>query len=641
VAVVELPADASSGAPPDAAVPREVPDSGPLAGVAAGEPGLDGDAAAGGLGRRLLAVLPLTTLMSPRGRVGDPVADLIRAHRAIHPRADSAVLSRAYQVAERAHRGQVRKSGEPYITHPLAVARILADLGMDTTTLVAALLHDTVEDTDYELHQLHSDFGDEVAHLVDGVTKFDKMYFGDAAEAETIRKMLISAGQDVRVLVIKVADRLHNMRTLDARSTGSRERIARYTRDWLIPLCDRLGIQALKRELEDCVLQNLDPDWYHRIDRFTRAPRSRDPLDRIIADIGRQLRRLRVNATVSPRPRHYFSIWRDAVRSRDQQPYDPPRVEVVVEGSRTDCYAALGAVHGLWRPVPGRFKDFIASPKNNLYQSLHTTVLGPEHQPVEVLIRTREMATAAEYGIVTRFRLADADSRWPGPPVEPGADAFSGESLDWLRRMLDWQDLADDPGAFLESLRCDLAYGQIQAFTPSGRAVPLPEGSTPVDFAYTLDTLLGHRCVAARINARLVPLSSPLSDGDVVEIITDDPALEEFPPDPSSTARGPSRDWLEFVRSPHAQLAISRWFEGDEDGSAGNVAVRVRTGRGRLTAALRAHDRTLVGELPLVAVAEQLGYPGLESLLLAVADGRADAAELAERLIAEVDRPPG
>jgi guanosine-3',5'-bis(diphosphate) 3'-pyrophosphohydrolase len=625
VAVAQPPADRRAG---DAPADRYGPASG-------GD--LPGDGP-GGLARRLRAALPRRPWSAGGRDDDDPVADLLRAHRAIHPRADVAVVRRAYEVAGHAHRDQRRKSGEPYITHPLAVARILADLGMDTTTLVAALLHDTVEDTDYELHQLHKDFGDEVAHLVDGVTKFDKIYFGDAAEAETIRKMLISAGQDVRVLVIKVADRLHNMRTLDVRSSASQARIARYTQDWLIPLCDRLGIQSLKRDLEDCVLRSLEPDWYERVDRFCRERQPHPALDEVIGEIEAALRRSRVEAAVRPRPRHRYSIWRDATRSPSQRPADPPRLEVVIDGTRTDCYAALGAVHGLWRPVPGRFKDFIASPKHNMYQSLHTTVLGPGREPVEVLIRTAQMHTAAEYGIVTRYRLADAEARRPDT-ADPPAETLPGESLDWLRRMLDWQEFAEDPGAFLDSLRCDLTYGQVQAFTPRGRAVPLPEGSTPVDFAYTLDALLGHRCVAARVNSRLVPLSSPLRDGDVVEIITDDPRLREFPPDPGSAARGPSRDWLNFVRSPHAQLAITRWFEGDRD-KAANVASRVRDGRARVTDALRRRDRALAADLPLVAVAEQLGYPGLESLLLAVADGEADPGELAERLIAEVDRPP-
>jgi GTP diphosphokinase / guanosine-3',5'-bis(diphosphate) 3'-diphosphatase len=561
---------------------------------------------------RLRAMLPWPGNSSP-----DPVADLLRAHRQIHPHSDVGLLRRSYAIAERMHSGQLRKSGEPYITHPLAVAQILADLGMDTTTLVAALLHDTVEDTSYTLAELREDFGDEVALLVDGVTKFDKGFFGDDAEGETIRKMLVRAGQDVRVLVIKLADRLHNMRTLDARSPASRTRIAKATQDVLVPLCDRLGIQALKRELEDTVLWALDPDGYDTIQRYVSArPAWAYFLDTVINQLRPELSRARVDAVVEPRPRHYYSIWKDS--STLPAPRELPRIVIIVDGGQTDCYAALGTVHTTWRPVPGRFKDFIASPKNNLYRSLHTTVLGPDSQPLEVLIRTEPMHRAAEYGIVANFRF-------PGYLARLSAET-KREQLAWLDRVLDWQVVADDAGRFLDALRCDLSEGQILVFTTDGRRIQLPTGSTPVDLAYTLGERTGHGCVGARLGGRLVPLSSVLHDGDVVEIITTDPA-----------SAGPSPDWLDFVKTPHARLQISQWFE---EGEPATIAHKVRIGRAAIGLALRQRGRRVVGDDPLAALAAERGYPDLEALLVAIAEHRLSADELVEEMIAAVDSAP-
>ena len=410
------------------------------------------------LGQRLRSFLPRP------GQGGDPVSELLRAHRHIHPRSDLGLVRKGYKVAEQMHRGQFRKSGDAYITHPLAVARILADLGMDTTTLVAALLHDTVEDTSYTLGKLSEEFGPEVALLVDGVTKFDKVYFGNIAEAETIRKMLLRAGQDVRVLVIKLADRVHNMRTLDARSTASRRRIAGTTKDVLVPLCDRLGIQVLKRELEDMVLWALESEWYSTIDSHVKNRPDRTAfLSQVTRTLQAGLGRAKVDAKISERPRHYYSIWKDtvalhgrALRDGPKARRDPskllrdlPRIVIVVDGQRTDCYSALGVVHTTWRPVPGRFKDFIASPKNNLYRSLHTTVLGPNDQPLEVLIRTEPMHRSAEYGIVANFRYPDHLAR-----LSPQARE---EQLTWLRRVLDWEDVADGAESFHALLTRQLA----------------------------------------------------------------------------------------------------------------------------------------------------------------------------------------
>ncbi|MFB9409265.1 MULTISPECIES: RelA/SpoT family protein [Dactylosporangium] len=579
------------------------------------------------IGSRLRAMLPWSSSGD------DPMAVILRAHRQIHPAADTVLLRRAYSMAEQMHRGQMRKSGEAFISHPLEVTEILADLGMDTTTLVAALLHDTVEDTDYTLGALERDFGAEVALLVDGVTKFDKMFYGADAEAETIRKMIVAAGRDVRVLVIKLADRLHNMRTIDARSVKSRVRIATATREVLIPLCERLGIQALKRELEDWVLRAVSPSGYAVVDEYVRQRVGWDGyLEKVISALSSDLKKFNLDATVSPRPRHLYSIWKDTVDGNYGEPHDLPRVVIVVDGPETDCYAALGAVHGKWRPVPGRFKDFIATPKNNNYRSLHTTVQGPDDQSLEVLIRTVEMHQSAEYGIVANFRYPSTAARF-GP-------ASKAEQLDWLRRLLDWEAAASDPAQFIASLRCDLAEDQILVLTAGGgRPVLLPSDATPVDLAYILGADVGNRCIGARVNGRLTAVSSPLADGDTVEIITRAGQRDEFDFDADAPARGPSPEWLDFVRTPHARLHISRWFEAHE-APAITVANKVRLGRLAIGLALRQQGRGLASDLPLVRLAPRLGFPDIETLLVAVADHARTADEVVAELIALVDQQP-
>ncbi|MFI6757883.1 RelA/SpoT family protein [Micromonospora sp. NPDC050417] len=587
-------------------------------------------AALGGAPTTRPGELPLTrrlrSLLSWSPAEDDPVTELARSHRGIHPSADTAVLRRGYTIAENMHRGQFRKSGEPYITHPLAVAQICADLGMDTTTLVAALLHDTVEDTRYTLQALTDDFGPEVAHLVDGVTKFDKAFYGKAAEAETIRKMIIAAGKDVRVLIIKLADRLHNMRTLGVRSPSSRARIARATLEVLVPLCDRLGIQTLKRELDDVVLMHLEPEQYARIEEHvTNRPRWSSYLQEVVGRAKVVLRRDRVVGVVESRPRHYYSIWKDTVAGEHSVPFDLPRIAIVVDGPDTDCYAALGAIHGEWRPVAGRFKDFIASPKNNLYRSLHTTVIGPEERTVEVLIRTKAMHQSAEYGIAAEFRFPQS-----------GGGGSTIDQLDWLRRVLDWEQETADSAQFLQSLRGDLAESQIQVFA-EGRQIVLPAGSTPVDLAYELSIHKGDHCLAAKINGRLVPLASPLDEGDVVEIFTEADGHDEVDV-ATEPASGPRREWLEFVKSPHAQMQINRFFaEHQEPGIS--IADKVRLGRATIGLTLRKHDRGLANDLPLRRLSEELGYPDLETMLVAVVDRTIEPDTVVNRLIALVDQP--
>ncbi|RSM58683.1 GTP pyrophosphokinase [Actinoplanes sp. ATCC 53533] len=596
---------------------------------------MDVDAGHGAaLGRALSpapAEIPLSrrlrSFLSFQGNEDDPVTTLTRTHRHIHPSADAGVLRRSYAVAENMHRGQFRKSGDPYITHPLAVAQICAELGMDTTTLVAALLHDTVEDTSYTLETLHGDFGPEVTHLVDGVTKFDKAFYGKVAEAETIRKMIVAAGKDVRVLVIKLADRLHNMRTLDARSPASRARIATATLDVLVPLCDRLGIQALKRDLDDVVLYHLEPDSYARIDEHVKnRPGWSEYLDDVRVKAQGALRRSRVDAKVAPRPRHYYSIWKDTVAGGHAVPLDLPRIVVIVDGPETDCYAALGAIHGQWRPVAGRFKDFIASPKNNLYRSLHTTVTGPEGRLVEVLIRTVSMHRCAEYGVATGYRY---------PKSPEGAEAPGADQLTWLKRVLDWQEDATDASQFLASLRCDLAEGQIQVFA-HGNTFDLPAGSTPVDLAYELSADKGDQTLAATINGRLASLSSPLRDGDVVEIFTETDG--HVAADPDAAPRGPRKEWLGFVKSTQAQMQINRYF-AEENSPGISIVDKVRLGRATIGLTLRKHDRGLASEVPLRRLAEELGYPDLETMLVAVTERNLEPDQVVEQLIALVDHP--
>lgn len=548
------------------------------------------------------------------------IAGLLATHRAKHPRADNRFLTRAYEVAELAHRGQMRKSGEAYITHPLAVAEILAELGMDTQTLAAALLHDTVEDTDYTLTELRSAFGHDVAHLVDGVTKLDKVRFGSAAEAETIRKTIIAAGKDMRVLMIKLADRLHNMRTLGFKSRASQERIALATREVLIPLAGRLGVHVLKRQLEDLVLATLHPEAFTLIRDLVnaRAATRAAYLESAIDELGVEFRANKIRATVGERPRHYHSIHENMVAAGvTDQVCDNPRIQIVIDGDDiTDCYTALGVVHGHWRPVRGRFKDHISVPKFNLYQSLHTTVIGPDGLFLDVMIRTEAMHKIAEYGIVAFRRSAGEKA-----PTGIAYAATVGE-LDWLQRLLDWEADAVEPGEFLDSLRFDLSDHEVLVFTPKGESVSLPNGSTPVDFAYALSTWLGDRSFGARVNGQLAPLSGCLADGDVVEILT---APAEYP--------GPAKEWLEFVRSPRAHIQIRRWFNDADRADA------VAIGRSAIAGALVECDRMLTQRQPLMMLAHQLGLSGVDALYAAVGEGEMQAAEVVQQLIAIVDAP--
>ncbi|HEY9335934.1 MAG TPA: bifunctional (p)ppGpp synthetase/guanosine-3',5'-bis(diphosphate) 3'-pyrophosphohydrolase, partial [Kribbella sp.] len=466
---------------------------------------------------------------------------LFRVVRATHPKADLGMIERAYRTAEKYHTGQMRKSGDAYITHPLAVATILAELGMTATTLCAALLHDTVEDTPYTVEDLTRDFGEEIAMLVDGVTKLDKVRYGESAQAETIRKMVVAMSKDIRVLVIKLSDRLHNMRTLGSLRQEKQERIARETLEIYAPLAHRLGMNTIKWELEDLAFSTLHPKVYDEIVRLVaeRAPSRDEYLATVIDQVHEDLRSAKVKATVTGRPKHYYSIYQKMiVRGREfGDIYDLVGIRVLVESVR-DCYAALGIMHARWNPVPGRFKDYIAMPKFNMYQSLHTTVIGPGGKPVEIQIRTHDMHRRAEYGVAAHWKYKEKT------PAAGGNDP-KNQDMAWLRQLVDWQRETADPAEFLDSLRFEIGGDEVYFFTPKGSAMALPGGATPVDFAYAVHTEVGHRCIGARVNGRLVPLESRLGNGDTVEIFTS-----------KSPDAGPSRDWLKFVKSGRARNKI-------------------------------------------------------------------------------------
>ncbi|MER6530110.1 HD domain-containing protein [Streptomyces sp. NPDC001508] len=497
-----------------------------------------------------------------RDRLPDAIGHVVDAHRAHHPDADLEPLRRAYVLAESSHRGQMRKSGEPYITHPLAVTLILAELGAETTTLTASLLHDTVEDTDVTLDQVRDEFGEEVRYLVDGVTKLEKVDYGAAAEPETFRKMLVATGNDVRVMSIKLADRLHNMRTLGVMRPEKQARIAKVTRDVLIPLAERLGVQALKTELEDLVFAILHPEEYEHTRQLiaANAARSDDPLTEVAGEARTVLREAGIQGEVLIRPRHFVSVHRVSRKRGRLRGADFGRLLVLVNED-ADCYGVLGELHTCMTPVVSEFKDFIAVPKFNLYQSLHTAVARADGQVVEVLIRTHQMHRVAEAGVV-------ALGNPYAPPADEHASAADGERADptrpgWLSRLLEWQRGAPDPDTFWSTLREDLAQDrEITVFRPDGGTLGLPEGATCVDAAYAQYGEDAHACIGARVNGRLATLSTVLRDGDSVQLLMgQDPASE------------PSREWLEHAHTPAARIAIQRWLAAHPEDPADAPAV--------------------------------------------------------------------
>ncbi|MFB6826949.1 RelA/SpoT family protein [Streptomyces virginiae] len=488
-----------------------------------------------------------------RDRLPDAIGHVAEAHRAHHPDADLSILRRAYLLAETSHRGQMRKSGEPYITHPLAVTLILAELGAETTTLTASLLHDTVEDTDVTLDQVRAEFGDEVCFIVDGVTKVEKIDYGAAAEPETFRKMLVATGNDVRVMSIKLADRLHNMRTLGVMRPEKQARIAKVTRDVLIPLAERLGVQALKTELEDLVFAILHPEEYESTRALIAAHAGeRDPLPAIADSVRGVLREAGIAAEVQVRPRHFVSVHRIARTRGELRGSDFGRILVLV-GENADCYAVLGELHTCFTPVVSEFKDFIATPKFNLYQSLHTAVATPEGYVAEVIVRTRQMHRVAEAGVVALGNPYATAT--PDAATDPDEERVDPTRPGWLSRLLDWQQSAPDPDTFWTVLRAELAQDrEITVFRADGGTLGLPAGASCIDAAYAQHGAAAHGCIGARVNGRLTSLSSPLSDGDTVQLL--------LAQDASS---GPAVEWLDHARTPAARIAISSWLEAHPD----------------------------------------------------------------------------
>ena len=558
----------------------------------------------------------LPRLFSKHGAYTTALAEVVRLAKLNHPKGDVSIVERAFVAAELAHRDQLRKSGEPYITHPLAVAQILAELGIGPITLAAALLHDTVEDTDYKLDQLEKDFGAEVAMLVDGVTKLDKVKFGDHAQAETVRKMVVAMSRDIRVLVIKLADRLHNARPWGFVPEETARRKAQETLEIYAPLAHRLGISTIKWELEDISFSVLYPKVHEEIVNLVaqRAPQREEFIATILSEIDEDLKENKIKGSVAGRPKQYYSIYQKmVVRGREfDDIYDLVGIRVLVTSIR-DCYAVLGAIHARWNPVPGRFKDYIAMPKFNLYQSLHTTVIGPKGRTVEIQIRTQEMHQRAEYGVAAHWKYKEQAGK---------TGEVADEDLTWLKHLTDWQAETQDPSEFLDSLRFEIGAKEVYVFTPKGKVIGLTGGATPVDFAYAVHTDVGHRTMGAKVNGRLVPLETPLNSGDVVEIFTS-----------KSIEAGPSKDWLNFTKSPRARAKIKQWFSAERREDA------VEQGKESIAKAMRKHNlplqKMMSGE-SLLTLAQDLKLADVESLFAAVGEGHISAQQVVEKITASL-----
>ncbi|MBO0731033.1 MAG: bifunctional (p)ppGpp synthetase/guanosine-3',5'-bis(diphosphate) 3'-pyrophosphohydrolase [Acidimicrobiaceae bacterium] len=545
-------------------------------------------------------------------QTADALTPLLSAFRSRHPRSDTSLIVAAYETAAAAHVGQLRNSGEAYISHPLAVATILAGLGLDDITIAAALLHDAVEDTGVGLAELEEMFGSDVASIVDGVTKLDRVSFDskEAQQAATMRKMLVAMAKDPRVLLIKLADRLHNMRTIAAMPEWKQKRTAQETLDVYAPLAHRFGIQDIKWQLEDLAFAALHPRRYAEIEQMvaTRAPEREIYLSQVLDQVNERLTAARIDGRVTGRPKHLYSIYEKMVVKGKEfdEIYDLVGVRVLLDSVK-DCWAALGAIHGAWVPVQGRFKDYINTPKFNLYQSLHTTVVGPQGKPLEVQIRTWEMHNRAERGIAAHWGYKER---------------ASAADVAWLQRIVDWSAESTDPTEFLETLKLDLDTDEVFVFTPKGDVVTLPRNASPVDFAYAIHTEVGHRCIGARVNGRLVPLDSELVSGDSVEIFT-----SKVP------SAGPSRDWLKLVVTPRARNKIRQWFSRERREDA------IESGREELTRALRKEGlpvQKLANSPALAAVVEALNYTDLDALYAAIGESHVSAQSIAQRVAREL-----
>ena len=556
----------------------------------------------------------LPRIFSKQHSYNQELQQVIKSLKSNHPKADVGLVERAFTAAERAHSDQLRKSGEPYISHPVAVAQILADLGIGATTIAAALLHDTVEDTPYSLEKLRADFGDEVAMLVDGVTKLDKIKFGDSAQAETVRKMVVAMSKDIRVLVIKLADRLHNARTWKFVSDESAKRKAQETLEIYAPLAHRLGISTVKLELEDLSFEILYPKVYEEIVNLVtqRTPMREEYLAEVIGAIETDLKSEKIKGKIAGRPKQYYSIYRKmVVRGREfDEIYDLVGIRVLVQSVR-DCYAVLGAIHARWNPVPGRFKDYIAMPKFNLYQSLHTTVIGPSGRAVEIQIRTTEMDQRAQYGVAAHWMYKEQAGK---------SQTTTQDDLVWLKHLSDWQAETQDPGEFLDALRFEIGAKEVYVFTPKGKVIGLPSGATAVDFAYAVHTEVGHRTIGAKVNGRIIPLDSTLNSGDVVEVFTS-----------KSLDASPSKDWLNFVASPRARAKIKHHFSQERREDA------IELGKETLTKTMRRMGlplQQLMSPDSLAKLVAELSIQDVSALFAAIGEGQISAQSIIDRLTA-------
>ncbi len=560
----------------------------------------------------------LSRLRSGEPEAHDGIEALVRTVKGYNPKADLKEIERAYRFAAEHHEGQKRLSGEDFIEHPLAVAQILADLGLDTTTLEAALLHDTVEDTDVSVADLETEFGPEVSRIVDGLTKLDALSFRsrEHEQAENVRKMIVAMAGDIRVLLIKLADRLHNMRTLSALPKDKQRRIATATLEIYAPLAHRLGVQQVKWELEDLSFKTLHPGPYHEIASLVEKRRGerQQYVEGVLEAARARIREAGLKAEVEGRPKHLYSIYEKMVVGGKEfnEIYDLAGIRVQVDSVR-DVYAALGAIHSLWKPVPGRFKDYIAMPKSNMYQSLHTTVVGPQGRPIEVQIRTREMHRTAEYGIAAHWRYKEG---------RDGKKAKEAADLAWLGQMLEWLKDMADPREFMEGLKIDLYGGQVFCFTPKGDVMNLPAGATPVDFAYAIHTEVGHRTIGAKVNGKLVPLDYELRTGDAVDILTS-----------KAQGEGPSQDWLRWVKTPRARNKIRQWFSRERREDA------LEDGREQLQRLMRKQNvplKRLATEDALEQLADEMKFPSLESLYVAIGEGQVSPQSIVARLARSV-----
>ena len=540
--------------------------------------------------------------------VVEELVPLLSAYKRRNPKGSVSLINAAYEMASAAHINQSRMSGELYISHPIAVARIVAEIGLDEVSLVAALLHDAVEDTEITLTDVEARFGSEVAGIVDGLTKLERLQFDsrEAQQAATMRKMLVAMAKDMRVLIIKLADRMHNMRTIASASMDKQRRVAQETLDIYAPLAHRLGMQEMKQQLEDLSFAALFPKRYAELEYLVsiRAPERDVYLAKALGQVNTWLNAVNINAELTARGKHLWSLYEKMVqKGRDfDEIFDLMAIRIVVDSVK-DCYGALGAIHGHWKPVVGRFKDYIAMPKFNLYQSLHTTVIGPGGKPIEVQIRSRDMHQRAEWGVASHWSYKDG---------------VASSDIDWLNRIIDWQDEVSDPRQFLESLKTDLEQDELFVFTPKGRVIALPLDSTPVDFAYGVHTEVGHNCIGARVNGRLVALDSRLNSGDTCEILT-------------STAQdaGPSEEWANFVVSPKAKSKIKQWFSRER------MEDLVETGRDDLVEHMRKHglpvQRVLSSEV-FASEREAMNYADDTTLFRAIGEGHVSAESLAGRI---------